>query len=342
MTHDIPHHSFWIQASPDMPVVLKRRCLDAYYQLHGQGVLHGSVDFANILIGGDGQVKIVNFEKSRSTRSESRVALRSATPQDFMMEMREVHYKLNYLGAREKELDSWENKHNSRRPAQSPHRNQKKKLYDRAPYTIPLEPPIDPSIWRTPDDWEPTRFVVPGQSIQQFEFHLNRFLLELEEPERRVKKKLPSASGSFPPVPPPSPGKGPLEPLVTNGGDLRNQSQRYNLRKRKREEIQPDDDDDDSPTKRVRFLAVTQHDDGTSGEVRPPLPPGVKRQIPRTSREYKNLSEFDDIYQPTYSNPLIRISFCSERTQSRNKVNHLLSSSFVIQFMPRVPSSSQL
>ncbi|EEB93131.1 hypothetical protein MPER_08257, partial [Moniliophthora perniciosa FA553] len=48
-----PHHSFWVEASPDMPLVLKERCIAAYERLHGCGVLHGDVELRHMLIGKD-------------------------------------------------------------------------------------------------------------------------------------------------------------------------------------------------------------------------------------------------------------------------------------------------
>lgn len=293
LTYDVPHHSFWIQASPDMPDVLKRRCLDAYHQLHAQGVVHGNVDFANILIGGDGNVKLINFEKSRSTKGDPRVQLDFAASQDFKMEMREVHYKLDYSGAREKEHMAWENRHNPRQ--NQPHRRTRgKTLYDKPPYTISLDPPVDPTRWTIPENWGPKRFVVPGQSVEQFEYHLSQFLLDLEKPVTRGRAKRDASLGPNLPLP---------DPLVASTSqeatNFKKESpveegpaRRYNLRKRRLDEIGSDSggDDDNPSTKRVRFLALTNHDDGTRGEVRSPPPPGVKRQVPRI-RQYRDISE---------------------------------------------------
>ncbi|KAF8898534.1 hypothetical protein BD779DRAFT_1385865, partial [Infundibulicybe gibba] len=50
---ELPHQSFWIEASPDMPDVLKVRCIEAFQMLHAHGVCHGDVKLSNILIGGD-------------------------------------------------------------------------------------------------------------------------------------------------------------------------------------------------------------------------------------------------------------------------------------------------
>ncbi|KAJ3719685.1 hypothetical protein C8R42DRAFT_542846, partial [Lentinula raphanica] len=48
-----PHHSFWIEASTDMPLSLKQRCVDAIAQIHSCGVLHGDIELRHMLIGGD-------------------------------------------------------------------------------------------------------------------------------------------------------------------------------------------------------------------------------------------------------------------------------------------------
>ncbi|KAJ3813676.1 hypothetical protein F5876DRAFT_4922, partial [Lentinula aff. lateritia] len=48
-----PHSSFWIEASTDMPLSLKERCVDAIAQIHSCGVFHGDIQLRHILIGGD-------------------------------------------------------------------------------------------------------------------------------------------------------------------------------------------------------------------------------------------------------------------------------------------------
>ncbi|KAH8827328.1 hypothetical protein DL96DRAFT_1245178 [Flagelloscypha sp. PMI_526] len=61
---DAPHPDFWIEASPEMPTVLKLRCATALQALHDRGVIHGGVDLCNYLIGADGRVTIINFQNS--------------------------------------------------------------------------------------------------------------------------------------------------------------------------------------------------------------------------------------------------------------------------------------
>ncbi|KAJ3564252.1 hypothetical protein NP233_g8415 [Leucocoprinus birnbaumii] len=256
MTYDVPHHSFWIQASPDMPDVLKRRCLQAYDQLHSQGVLHGSVEFENILIGGDGRVKIINFERSRSTKPNRRVELAPADSDEFKMEMREVHYKLDYMGAREKERIIWDSRRNPqdiRLPA-----GQTSRIHSRYPYSISRDPPVDPTKWSLPRLWKPQRFVVPGQSADQFHYHVKQFLFSVAEE---------AGEGMDPPI-----FLGPTSQKL----------------KKTQEGTRTDDDG-----RRVRFEQETEYSDGTTRIKRrlaPSPPPGKRRVVPRIPRERRESS----------------------------------------------------
>ena len=100
-----PHHIFWIEASPEMPECLKQRCIQAYEKIHAQGVLHGNVELQNMLIGGNGKVTIIHFENARVLVSDNADIVPRAEFGEFAMEMREVKYKLDYDGARQKEMD---------------------------------------------------------------------------------------------------------------------------------------------------------------------------------------------------------------------------------------------
>ncbi|KAF5355743.1 hypothetical protein D9756_003930 [Leucocoprinus leucothites] len=271
MTYDVPHHSFWIQASPDMPDVLKRRCLQAYDQLHCQGVLHGNVEFENILIGGDGRVKIINFERSRSSKPKTDVKLEAADRIDFKMEMREVHYKLDYMGARQKERVTWESRHNLqeiRFPAGNTSR-----IHSRYPYSISRESPADPTRWSLPRLWKPRRFVVPGQSAERFHHHLKQFLLGVAEE---------AGEGMNPPT-----FLGPTS---------------QNPKKRKRNDSDSDNSELKAPKRarhgplleekgrKVRFEQETDYSDGTTRikrKLAPSPPPGQRRIVPRIPRELR-------------------------------------------------------
>ena len=100
-----PHNSFWFYANPEMPSALKKRVVDAYVLLHKRGVVHGAVEMHNILIGGDCGVTLMDFSAARSTVSIPGydLGLGKAHSKDLDTELREVMYKLDYEGARNRE-----------------------------------------------------------------------------------------------------------------------------------------------------------------------------------------------------------------------------------------------
>lgn len=261
-----------------MPDVLKRRCIQAYDQLHCQGVLHGSVEFENILITGDGRVKIINFDRSQSTKPLPRVHLKAANQDDFKLEMREIHYKLDYMGAREIEHSIWKNKDNPR-PVQPPASNTKG-IYAHYPYFISRETPIDPAQWTLPESWKPKRFIAPGQSVEQYKHHLKQLLLEIADE---------AGEGMDPPI------------------FSRPTSQKLN--KRKREDNDLDDSesaahkrsripsDTDEIGRKVRFEQETDYSDGTTcikRKLARSPPPGRKRSVPRIPRERREACEWQN------------------------------------------------
>ena len=65
----LPHPSFWMEASPDMPFVLKEEVVTAYSKLHSLGVIHGNPQLRNILICADGRVKLIDFGLARKILS---------------------------------------------------------------------------------------------------------------------------------------------------------------------------------------------------------------------------------------------------------------------------------
>lgn len=169
-----PHHSFWIEASPDMPDVLKERCIEAYEKIHACGVLHGAVELCHMLIGGDGKVTIINFTKSRALDSNLDVMLLEATPADLELEMRKVKYKLDYDGARKKESEKMlRSEERIRRDGtHTLDALRRGRRAGKAREDISEDdnnnPPISIDDWKK--DWDnaaanahPTRFVVPGQ-----------------------------------------------------------------------------------------------------------------------------------------------------------------------------------
>ncbi|KAK7694578.1 hypothetical protein QCA50_001764 [Cerrena zonata] len=99
---ELPDSSFWFEASPRMPEVLKSLCIEAYKKLHARGVLHGSVDLRHILISGSGKIQILDFTKSRVKVKPSSpdFGIAKATNAEFEQELRKVMFKLDYQSAR--------------------------------------------------------------------------------------------------------------------------------------------------------------------------------------------------------------------------------------------------
>ena len=110
MLMELPHQAFWVQASADMPDVLKKRCVEAYEKLHAAGILHGSPHLRHLLIGGDARVTIMNFERSRvlDPVSNTHISQEKANAAELRLEMRKVKYQLDYDNARVKEKQKWD------------------------------------------------------------------------------------------------------------------------------------------------------------------------------------------------------------------------------------------
>ncbi|KAJ6627207.1 hypothetical protein B0H10DRAFT_1870011 [Mycena sp. CBHHK59/15] len=179
-----PHHSFWIEASSDMPHVLKKRCVQAFEKLHACGVYHGDIELRHMLIGGDAKVTIIDFQASRALIPNEAIQLGVATPEDLQMEMRKVKFKLDYEGAR-----AWEDE-KLMRHARLTNRNKARARgaqIEEALEEDKIDPPIDTREWNL--EWigapvEPTRFVMPGQSTADLENAVEHFLLILDKLEK--------------------------------------------------------------------------------------------------------------------------------------------------------------
>ena len=192
ITMEPPHPIFWIEASPEMPESLKQLCVQAYEKLHVQGVLHGDVELQNMLIGGDGKVTIIHFQNGRALVSDPTGIVPRAEFQEFAMEMREVKYKLDYDGARRKEMDKLERSlvRQSDELIRNLHTDTFGPGSSSGVLPIPVSeedvliPPVDGQVWDK--SWAneaslatPVRVVLPGytgdiisQEVQSFMNHL--------------------------------------------------------------------------------------------------------------------------------------------------------------------------
>ena len=211
MAMEVPHSSFWIESSSDMPNVLKKACVEALEKLHAQGVFHGNIGLSHFLIGGDARVTIVGFHAARALDPNPQVYLDSTTTADLRLELRKLKFKLDYQGAREKEKEKFtqyvkraqrnrkERFKATRDPSYSPN-------YEDDPQSDRLDPPVDvrqPIGWLDALEEAPRRYIMPGQSIQDYENAVHGFLSVLYQME----------TGRLPPthIPSPSPPSSPGE-----------------------------------------------------------------------------------------------------------------------------------
>ncbi|GBE78267.1 hypothetical protein SCP_0111500 [Sparassis crispa] len=200
-----PHHSFWIEASPDMPDILKEIVVEGLEKIHAKGVLHGDIELRHILIGGDCRVTFIDFQESRSLRPYPDVMLGKADRPEFEMEMRMLKYKIDYKGAQGKE-EAKMARAMEREGRNAQRRNAEERRYAQGPYAhiAPhllrekyrpqivedeqpieedvLEPPPHPQDWR--ERWircrsAPRRTVVPGQTAAEVETAVAHFLDKL-------------------------------------------------------------------------------------------------------------------------------------------------------------------
>ena len=166
-----------------MPDVLKRRCVEAFEKLHTQGILHGDAELRHMLINADAKVTIIDFKAAATcvpleNVDMGEVGLRRAIPEEFRLEMRRVKFKLDYDGAREKEREK-----------------QLRKKRGEVKEEDVLDPPVDSHVlnfhWLEGCERPPTRFVVPGQTKEQVEFAVKRFLRRVEEMEGQTGARQP-------------------------------------------------------------------------------------------------------------------------------------------------------
>ncbi|KAI6005214.1 hypothetical protein F5J12DRAFT_835519 [Pisolithus orientalis] len=178
VTMELPHDSFWIESSPTMPDVLKERVIAAFEKIHTRGVLHGDPELRHMLIGADGRVTIIDFGMSRAITADDSVELEHAEPEEFLLEMRKVKFKLDYRGARKREADKVQAYLNRVRRNEMRRRKwERRKNGDKTGYISPYEPEPEDEVSEPPvhhqdfrEDWmkaaddTPHRVVVPGQT----------------------------------------------------------------------------------------------------------------------------------------------------------------------------------
>lgn len=204
MLLELPHPQFWLEASDDMPDVLKKRCIDCFERIHAAGVLHGAPYLHNIFIGGDARVIVANFEHAAVLDSIPEVAQQTTTHDKLRMEMRQIKYLLNYDNARHKERQKWLGYQSrldwNERQRQLRKANPKHVLeFCTSTPEEKLDPPVNAAKqkgWRT-DKHKARRYVNPTISNESFAIAMEKFI----ENVRRMERE-----GDGPPVScPPSP-----------------------------------------------------------------------------------------------------------------------------------------
>ncbi|OSD03499.1 hypothetical protein PYCCODRAFT_1434395 [Trametes coccinea BRFM310] len=214
----LPHQSFWIEASADMPNELKKQVIITYIALHARGVLHGSPELHNMLVGGDGRVTLIDFHAARARNPIPELGIEAVTRAELDLELRQVMFKLDYEGARKREYARMKRL----QPLWA-------RLDECARQGLPLEkipinelrdPPPSQEHWRR--DWinslngPPRRFIAPGQTPEEYRQASATFCKMLEDWHELEKKDavspliyaLPSSpphSRAASPVPPASP-----------------------------------------------------------------------------------------------------------------------------------------
>ncbi|KAF9535841.1 hypothetical protein CPB83DRAFT_901508 [Crepidotus variabilis] len=193
LVFDLPHQTFFIEPSADMPEVLKRRVVEAVDKLHSKGVGHHTLSLEDILIGGDGQVYIYNFHNARYLEEKPVVHLPMVKDDEFAMEMRRIKFKLDYQDARQKEQDWLRLQVEHSRAAELETTKWKKAKKYRLKKVLPKRTQVPGVPLREVEGWftelnrQPRRFIVPGQEEEDFEWELKRFhnvLRQMEETDR--------------------------------------------------------------------------------------------------------------------------------------------------------------
>ncbi|KAG1755092.1 uncharacterized protein EDB91DRAFT_1097252 [Suillus paluster] len=205
---ELPHQSFWMEASPTMPDVLKERAMEGLEMLHSRGILHGDIELRHVLIGGDGAVTLIDFQLSRSTNPDESIGLEKAEEEEFRFEKRLLAFKLDLNGARTRECQKTEDfvqrtKRNKRKDELWKRRTQGTRTgyippYEEEPEDEKIEPPVHPhdlqDTWIRGSDASPARIVVPGQSEEDVKVAIRTFLESLADscPDQALSQTPPS------------------------------------------------------------------------------------------------------------------------------------------------------
>jgi hypothetical protein len=256
---ELPHHTFWMTAHPDMPDILKKRVIDAVTQVHSRGVVHGSLDLYDILIGADARVSFVNFDFGRVVDPMNNPAIGTATAEEMRKEMRKVQCMLDYpAGIANRETERYTRLSNHRK---SRHLNLR--AGPRHQDTLPVSGEVDEEYLDDPpipyeeydvQGYSPMRYIVPGKDAQEFATALKAFegLIGKLEQEHLVSNGLPSPAISPRPEAVPEPKCVKVE--EAENASLGAPAHRYpTRRKRKEAPTQPVA----RPTKRTRSVAAT-------------------------------------------------------------------------------------
>ncbi|KAI0724490.1 hypothetical protein C8T65DRAFT_626658 [Cerioporus squamosus] len=202
-----PHPSFWFTASKDMPWILKKRVVDAYLKIHEHGILHGSPELHNILIGADCRVSLFDFSKAGVRGGIRALGLANCRGRSHTnWELREVMYKLDFEGARIREAAKMRraNVQRDRDYARDQMRHMKMQRVigddemvdpDEMPNQDDREEPAPGrTLW---ESWEASvkdappgyRFNVPGQSPEQLAAAEEEFKARVKELDREWKRE---------------------------------------------------------------------------------------------------------------------------------------------------------
>ena len=208
---ELPHQSFWMEASPDMPYFLKKRAMEGLEMLHSRGILHGDIELRHVLIGGDGAVTFIDFQLSRSATPDDSIGLEKAEDEEFRFEKRLLAFKLDFDDARAREIQKTEafvlrTKRNKRRSEMWKHRAKGARTgyispYEDEPEDEKIIPPVHPhdlqDVWIKNSDAPPARIVVPGQSEEEVKTAIQAFLESLAEsrPDQGLSQSQPSIEG---------------------------------------------------------------------------------------------------------------------------------------------------